>query len=209
MKAFLCLGVILVASTVSTSKGFQLPRCTSRHLIRQSCESCLSLSPSETAVESTFQSNVLKSIKFFAGMLSVSVVISGSPVFAAVGEGDLPDGALAYSKVRKYQADWAKLADSVKSRGAEMDAKEILNTKVFLKQLSNEYYDLELLTKGVIGPEKVTEAKNIAKEFRTKIRECDDAATAGNIQKISEIYPSTAKLLSDFFVLLQDVPDEL
>jgi len=121
----------------------------------------------------------------------------------------MDEGAMAFSKVLKYQSEWNKLADSINTRGSEMSDVEILNIKYFLKQLANEYYDMELLSKGIPEPEKATLAKSLGKEFRLKIRECDDAASKGDLAKIVGIYPSTAKLLNDFLVLLQDVPDEL
>lgn len=75
-----------------------------------------------------------------AQLLSIS-----SPAIAAVGEGDLPDGAMAFAKVQKYQKEWDKLAESVKKRGAaDVDEKEIISIKFFLKQLANEYFDMEV-----------------------------------------------------------------
>jgi hypothetical protein len=61
-----------------------------------------------------------------------------------VGEGGLPDGALAFSKLVKYQSDWKTLAESVEKRKNEIDDKEIINIKFFLKQLANEYFDMEV-----------------------------------------------------------------
>ena len=90
-----------------------------------------------------------------------------------------------------------------------MDEEEIQAIKVFLKQLANEYYDMEIVSKGIIDPLKEGEALNLAKTFRKQIRECDDAASNRNLQKILDIYPITAQEMKDFFVLLQDVPDEI
>eukprot|EP00607_Mallomonas_marina_P008146 CAMPEP_0182425110 /NCGR_PEP_ID=MMETSP1167-20130531/11439_1 /TAXON_ID=2988 /ORGANISM="Mallomonas Sp, Strain CCMP3275" /LENGTH=171 /DNA_ID=CAMNT_0024605475 /DNA_START=126 /DNA_END=641 /DNA_ORIENTATION=- len=157
-------------------------------------------------------SNVLSQCAkgLMTSFLSANIILSSSSlVNANVGEGGLPEGALAFSKVQKFQADWKTVANSVKERGDKMDTKEILNIKAFLKQLANEYYDLDLLTQSISDPVKVNQAKSLAKEFRVKIRECDDSATAGSLQKINENYPVTNKLLNDFLVLLQDVPDEL
>jgi len=117
---------------------------------------------------------------------------------------------MAFSKVRKYQKDWTELAKTVTSRGAEMDDKEKLGIKLFLKQLANEYYDLELLSKGVVDTGKQKQAMEAAKDFRTKVRAIDDSITIGaSLDKFNEIYPDTAKDLSLFLELLQDVPDEL
>ena len=90
-----------------------------------------------------------------------------------------------------------------------MDEKEVLGLKFFLKQLSNEYYDMELLSTGIVDKAKASEALEIAKGFRKNIRACDDAASAGNIGLITEKYPSTSQQLKTFLELLQDVPDEL
>jgi hypothetical protein len=131
------------------------------------------------------------------------------PVLAAVGEGDLPEGAMAFSKLLKYQSEWDKLANSIKSRTSEIDERETQGIKVFLKQLANEYSDMELLGKGIMDPAKAESAKSIAKNFRKQIRECDDAASEKNFAKILEIYPTTATELKDFLGLMQDVPDEI
>jgi hypothetical protein len=80
---------------------------------------------------------------------------------------------------------------------------------VFLKQLANEFYDMDLLSKTINDPIKQKEAKEIAKTFRLQIRECDDAAGKGNIAKVIENYPVTSKELKDFFGLMQDIPDEI
>lgn len=50
------------------------------------------------------------------------------------------------------------------------------------------------------------------KDFKVKVRECDDALTNGEnggFQRILDNYPSTSKEISDFLVLMQDIPDEL
>lgn len=107
------------------------------------------------------------------------------------------------------QGEWDKLANSIKSRQSEIDEKEIQGIKIFLKQLANEYYDMETVSKGILDPAKAEQAKEIAKTFRKQIRECDDAASDGNVGKVVELYPTTASELKDFFALLQDVPDEI
>jgi hypothetical protein len=128
---------------------------------------------------------------------------------AAVGEGDLPKGAMAFSKLVKYQKDWDVLAKSVESRKDEMDQKEVLAIKLFLKQLANEYYDMDLLSSGMTDSTKAERGKALAKEFRGLIRQCDDAASDNNLGKIVELHPTTSTQLKDFFALMQDVPDEL
>ena len=131
------------------------------------------------------------------------------PVQAAVGEGDLPPGAIAFQKVIKSQKDWKALTDGIKPRVAEVKDKEVTALKMALKQLANEYYDMELLSKSITDPSRATSAMELAKDFRVQMRANDDAATAGDIQKIVDSYPVTAKDLSDFLDLLSDVPDEI
>ena len=130
-------------------------------------------------------------------------------VNAAVGEGDLPDGALAFSKLLKYQKEWTKLAENMKSRTVQMDDKEIVGTKLFLKQLANEYNDMNLLSKGILDTNKAEKAKGIAKDFRTRVRDCDDAMTNGDTSKIIDNYPITNNEINEFLELLSDVPQDL
>jgi len=128
---------------------------------------------------------------------------------AAVGEGDLPVGASAFQKLLKYQSDFKLLAGSVEKRKSEVDQKEILNIKQFLKGLANEYYDMDLLSKSITDTSKREKAVQVAKDFRTTIRACDDALTAGGVDDLLAKYPQGAQYLVDFFELLNDVPDEL
>jgi len=130
-------------------------------------------------------------------------------VEAAVGEGDLPPGSIAFQKVIKSQKDWKAVTDGIRPRVAEVKDKEVTALKMALKQLANEYYDMELLSKSITDPSRATSAMELAKDFRVQMRANDDAATAGDIQKIVDSYPATAKDLSDFLDLLSDVPDEI
>lgn len=133
------------------------------------------------------------------------------PSFAKVGEGDLPDGAMAQQRLLKYQNEWSKLHDSVSNPNNKVDDKEVLTIKLFLKQLANEYYDMELLSTSITDTSKSKEAKSIAKSFRTKIRDIDDSMNNGQvgIDKIISNYGSTANDITEFLKMLQDVPDEL
>jgi len=117
--------------------------------------------------------------KVLATILLSASMMGGSPIPAigAVGEGDLPDGALAFSRLLKFKADWGTLASSVNGREGSIDDKETLSIKAFLKQLANEYYDMDLLSKSITDVTKATDAKALAKSFRVSIRECDDAAS--------------------------------
>ena len=128
---------------------------------------------------------------------------------AAVGEGDLPAGSIAFQKVLKYQKDWKILVDTIRPRIETVDDKEITSIKLFLKQMANEYYDMELLSNSITDKAKASEAVALAKKFRTEMRTLDDAASKGNVQALIDAYPATAKEMQDFFDLLSDVPDEL
>ena len=157
--------------------------------------------------------NMNKNIKNMIGTIAVSSLVlnpfNTNHAIAAVGEGDLPEGAMAFSKLLKYQKEWTKLAENMKSRTVQMDDKEIVGTKLFLKQLANEYNDMNLLARGILDSSKAEKAKEIAKDFRVKVRECDDAMTDGNTNKIIENYPITSSEIAEFLELLSDVPDEL
>ena len=156
--------------------------------------------------------NMNRNIKNMIGTIAVSSLVLNpfnTNAIAAVGEGDLPEGAMAFSKLLKYQKEWTKLAENMKSRTVQMDDKEIVGTKLFLKQLANEYNDMNLLAKGILDSSKAEKAKEIAKDFRVKVRECDDAMTDGNTNKIIENYPITSSEIAEFLELLSDVPDEL
>ena len=128
---------------------------------------------------------------------------------AAVGEGGLPEGALAFQKVIKYQKDWDKVGESVLKRGSEMEETEIQTIKIFLKQMANEYGDMELLSRGISGEKDKADAIKIAKNLRLTFREMDNALSDKNIKKVSEGYPTTRDKISEFLKYLQDVPDEL
>lgn len=132
-----------------------------------------------------------------------------APVLAAVGEGDLPEGAVAFQKLIKYQKDWGILSNSLKQRLGSIDDKEVTGIKLILKQLANEYYDMELLSKSITDPTKAKQAVDLALDFRKQMRANDDAASGGDLQKVVDSYPATAKELADFFELLSDVPDEI
>lgn len=83
--------------------------------------------------------------RMIAATLAFVMTFATPSSFAAVGEGDLPDGAMAFSKISKFQKDWKVLAESLEKRNlAEIDEKELLSIKFFLKQLANEYYDMEV-----------------------------------------------------------------
>ena len=148
---------------------------------------------------------------FCAGSIMLSSSGMNNVANARVGEGDLPEGAMAVSKLLKYQSDWDKLAGNIKARQSEIEGseQETQGIKIFLKQLANEYSDMELLGQGILDKDKSTRAIAIAKTFRKQIRECDDAAGNKNFAKVLEIYPTTASELKDFIGLMQDVPDEI
>eukprot|EP01031_Cornospumella_fuschlensis_P028975 gene28975-34967_t len=131
------------------------------------------------------------------------------PSFSAVGEGDLPPGVMAFGKVLKYQKDWDKLAETIKVRKDEFSDREVLDIKVFFKQLANEYTDMELLSKSITDKGKASQALEIAKQFRKAARECDDATSQRQFDKVLDLYKTSSGLLNNYLSLLQDVPDEL
>lgn len=132
-----------------------------------------------------------------------------SAASAAVGEGGLPDGIMAFQKLVKYQKDLDNVADSVKKRGSEMDNMEIQQLKIFMKQIANEYGDMEFLARG-IGSEKDREAaKATGKDLRECARAVDKGLGEGKTEILTDKYPAMKKDIADFFALLSDVPDEL
>ena len=71
---------------------------------------------------------------------------------------------------------------------------------------------LKLLAKGIPDKEKSSKAIEVAKHFRVKIRECDDAASKSAqeaVVKIIKNFPSTYEEIESFFQLMSDVPDAL
>lgn len=141
--------------------------------------------------------------------VSSALLLPCSGVLAAIGEGDLPEGSIAFQKVLKYQKDWRTLTDAIRPRIDTVDDKEVTSIKLFLKQLANEYYDMELLSNSIMDKTKAAEAVALAKNFRAEMRALDDAASKGNVRAVLDAYPATAKELQDFLDMLNDVPDEL
>jgi sulfite reductase alpha subunit-like flavoprotein len=128
---------------------------------------------------------------------------------AAVGEGDLPDGIMAFQKLVKYQKDLDNVADSVKKRGSEMDNMEIQQLKIFMKQLANEYGDMEYLARGISSEKDREAAKATGKGLREAARAVDKGLSDGKTDILTDNYPAMKKQIADFFALLSDVPDEL
>eukprot|EP01039_Chlorochromonas_danica_P008769 gene8769-9671_t len=142
-----------------------------------------------------------------AGLIAFNAL--SMPVLAGVGDGGLPDGVLAFSKILKYQKDWASLSDAIQSRGSEFSDREVLDTKAFLRALGSEYDDMILLTRGILDPAKANDAKAIAADFRRTIRQCESAINQRDVAKVMELYSKSATMLDTFLTLLHDVPDEL
>ncbi len=179
--------------------------------------------------------NILKSLYKAVAITVLGCAILGGGVSANVGEGDLPEGAMAFSKILKYQVflhctllqtvqtaatahhimyvslqdEWKKLYQVIDTRRLDLTVSELSGAKIFLKELAREYDDMVLLATGIQDPDKATEARSIAKEFRTKVRQCDDAASQRDLDAILTVYPQTAALMERFLVLLQDVPADL
>lgn len=102
------------------------------------------------------------------------------------------------------------MLDSVKTRDNALDEREVLNVKFFLKQLSNEYYDMELLSKSINEPSTQKQAIEVAKSFRQKFRNLDKEIFDSNPKDLLvNADAEVTKDFTDFFALLQDVPDEL
>ena len=72
---------------------------------------------------------------------------STTPTRAAIGEGDLPNGALAFQRVIMAQKEWKRFAEACERRKNEIDDAEVTQMKSYLKQLANEYYDMEVRIK--------------------------------------------------------------
>lgn len=136
-------------------------------------------------------------------------VIGVAPAVAAVGEGGLPDGIIAFQKLVKFQKDLDGVAKSAKERGSEMDNMEIQTLKIFMKQLANEYGDMEFLSRSINSEKDREAAKQIGKDLRIVAREVDKALSDGKVEVLSEKYPEMKKMVSDFLDYLSDVPDEL
>ena len=139
----------------------------------------------------------------------LSPVVGVPAAVAAVGEGGLPDGIVAFQKLVKYQKDLDNVGESVKKRGAEMDNMEIQTLKIFMKQLANEYGDMEFLTRSINSEKDKEAAKQIGKDLRVVAREVDKALSDGRVERLAEEYPKMKKMVSDFLAYLSDVPDEL
>ena len=100
--------------------------------------------------------------------------------------------------------------NSVKSRETPLDDREVINSKFFFKQLANEYYDMDLLSNSIIDSKKKDEARLLSKDFRSTLRELDNTASDGSLNKhIIDADKVISKEFKDFFDLLSDVPDEL
>eukprot|EP01038_Epipyxis_sp_PR26KG_P014936 gene14936-20092_t len=141
--------------------------------------------------------------------LTLGSTISPLATWSAVGEGDLPDGVIAFSKVIKFKNDWKQVIETIKSRQSDLTDVEVQNIKIFLKQLANEYGDMDLLSRSITDQDKAVKARTIAKDFRKQIRACDDAISEKQFNKVIEVYPATEKQLTEYLDLLSDVPDEI
>jgi hypothetical protein len=81
--------------------------------------------------------------------------------------------------------------------------------KFFLRQLANEYSDMELLSSSIGDKSKAQDAINLAKEFRATIRACDEATKARDFDKVLVLHAQSADQLKRYLGYLHDVPDEL
>jgi hypothetical protein len=90
-----------------------------------------------------------------------------------------------------------------------MSDREVLDTKAFLRQLSNEYLDMEYLSKSIADKTKASDAINVAKEFRNTVRSAEKAMSDRNFPAVLEFYGQSNNLINQYLADLQDVPDEL
>lgn len=205
MKSLLILAVISVVLLVQTQGfGGAVPKREAR----------LDVSLPKATFGKVIGSFVVGSAIFGNGMLNTpmenKVFGFGVPIAsAAVGEGDLPDGIMAFQKLVKYQKDLDNVADSVKKRGSEMDNMEIQQLKIFMKQLANEYGDMEYLARGISSEKDREAAKAAGKGLREAARAVDKGLSDGKTDILTDNYPAMKKQIADFFALLSDVPDEL
>ena len=159
-------------------------------------------------------SSVIVSSVLLGGGVSINLgsftgIVGNSAAVAAVGEGGLPDGIVAFQKLVKYQKDLDSVAESVKKRGSEMDNTEIQTLKIFMKQLANEYGDMEFLSRSINSEKDREAAKQIGKDLRVAAREVDKALSDQKVEVLTEKYPVMKKMVADFLAYLSDVPDEL
>ena len=205
MKSLLILAVVSVVLLVQTQGfGGAVPKREAR----------LDVSLPKATFRKVIGSFVVGSAIFGNGMLNTpmenKVFGFGVPIAsAAVGEGDLPDGIMAFQKLVKYQKDLDNVADSVKKRGSEMDNMEIQQLKIFMKQLANEYGDMEYLARGISSEKDREAAKATGKGLREAARAVDKGLSDGKTDILTDNYPAMKKQIADFFALLSDVPDEL
>jgi hypothetical protein len=161
------------------------------------------------ALSSVIVSSVLLGAGVSINMGSFTGIVGNSAAVAAVGEGGLPDGIVAFQKLVKYQKDLDSVAESVKKRGSEMDNTEIQTLKIFMKQLANEYGDMEFLSRSINSEKDREAAKQIGKDLRVAAREVDKALSDQKVEVLTEKYPVMKKMVADFLAYLSDVPDEL
>jgi hypothetical protein len=205
MKSLLILAVVSVVLLVQTQGfGGAVPKREAR----------LDVSLPKATFRKVIGSFVVGSAIFGNGMLNTHMENKafgfGVPTAsAAVGEGDLPDGIMAFQKLVKYQKDLDNVADSVKKRGSEMDNMEIQQLKIFMKQLANEYGDMEYLARGISSEKDREAAKAAGKGLREAARAVDKGLSDGKTDILTDNYPAMKKQIADFFALLSDVPDEL
>jgi hypothetical protein len=136
------------AENMLYAKLFLLLVCTSytvsafhgKFRVRSTSSSSLAVSKAPSPYQLQNGKSIATAI--VAATLCLNSGISSS--FAAIGEGDLPPGALAFQKVTKSQKDFKIFAESAEKRKNEIDETEVTNMKFFLKQLANEYFDMEV-----------------------------------------------------------------
>jgi hypothetical protein len=127
---------------------------------------------------------------------------------AAVGEGDLPQGALQFDRLLKTQKAWAELGEAVRRRGKEFSEDEWRNSRLALRQTYQQSDDMDFLIPSV-QKDRRDKALGLAKRFRQIMRDMDNPVRANDVEGFLVMHADAAATLQTFLEQLQDVPEEL
>ncbi|CAM9421880.1 unnamed protein product [Phaeothamnion confervicola] len=130
------------------------------------------------------------------------------PVSAAVGEGDLPDGARQFLNVLNAQRDWVALGKTVAERKGELSESEWKNVQLFLRKFYQACDDMAFMAKGLAAPLK-KEALSLIDAMKKEVKAADKPAAARDDDGFLAAQSSVASKLDIFLQLFNDVPDEL
>mmetsp|Transcript_11358 Transcript_11358/g.14837 ORF Transcript_11358/g.14837 Transcript_11358/m.14837 type:complete len:188 (-) Transcript_11358:53-616(-) len=131
------------------------------------------------------------------------------PSLADVSDGNtLPEGALQFSRALKAKSDWEEIGKTVSTRGSELSKDEWEGVMGFLRKLYSVGDDMKGISKGM-DPTKKKEAEKLIADFQTVIKTADGAARGKDPNAFMILQKKSAEDLENFFLLLQDVPDEI